>query len=126
MDAYNPLYTLDPDEWLALDEGERLLLVIKYHRRTEVELPSEEGHAATHVVVENQAALGNEVPAQATLERLMREGLDRHDAVHAVGSVLLNHVQDILSRADEEPDPNTRYFDELQRLSGAKWLKGFS
>ena len=126
MDAYNPIYTLDPDEWLALDEGERLLLVIEYHRRTEVELPSEEGHAATHVVVENQAALGNAVPTQATLERLMREGLDRHDAVHAVGSVLLNHVQDILSRADEGPDPNTRYFDELQRLSAAKWLKGFS
>ncbi len=126
MDSYDPLYTPDPDEWLALDEGERLLLVIEYHRRTEVELPSEEGHAATHVVVENQAALGNAVPTQATLERLMREGLDRHDAVHAVGSVLLNHVQDILSRADEEPDPNTRYFDELQRLSGAKWLKGFS
>ncbi len=126
MDAYDPLDAPDPDEWLALDEGERLLLVIEYHRRTEVELPSEEGHSATHVVVENQAALGNGVPTQATLERLMREGLDRHDAVHAVGSVLLNHVQDILSRADEGPDPNTRYFDELQRLSAAKWLKGNS
>ncbi len=126
MDIYDPLDAPDPDEWLALDEAERLMLVIEHHRQTEVELPSEEGHAATHVVVENQAAMGDEVPTQATLERLMREGLDRHDAVHAVGSVLVNHVQEILSRADEGPDPNTRYFDELQRLTAAKWLKDYS
>ena len=81
VNAYDPLDAPNPGQWLALDEGERLRLVIEHHRQTGVELPSEEGHAAIHVVVENQAALGDEVPTQATLARLMREGLDRHDAV---------------------------------------------
>ncbi len=126
MDAYDPLDAPDPDEWLSLDEAERLMLVIEHHHQTGIELPTEEGHAAIHVVVENQAALGDEVPTQATLERLMREGLDRHDAVHAVGSVLANHVQEILSGADEEPDPNARYFDGLEKLTAARWLKDYS
>ncbi len=126
MNAYDPLDAPNPGEWLALDEGERLRLVIEHHRQTAVELPGEESHAAIHVVVENQAALGDEVPTQATLARLMREGLDRHDAVHAVGSVLIDHVQEILGDAGEEPDPNTRYFGDLQRLTAAKWLEEFS
>ncbi len=126
MDAYDPLDAPDPDEWLSLDEAERLMLVIEHHRQAGIELPTEEGHAAIHVVVENQAALGDEVPTQATLERLMREGLDRHDAVHAVGSVLADHVQEILSGADEEPDPNAKIFDELEKLTAARWLKEYS
>ena len=126
MNAYDPLDAPNPGEWLALDEGERLRLVIEHHRQTGVELPSEESHAAIHVVVENQAALGDEVPTQATLARLMREGLDRHNAVHAVGSVLITHVQGILGDAGEEPDPNTRYFGDLKRLTAAKWLEEFS
>jgi hypothetical protein len=31
--------------------------------------------------VENQAALGDEIPVRGTLERLMGEGLDRHAAI---------------------------------------------
>ena len=48
----------DPDVWLELDETERLNLVIDYHRRTGVQLENLEPHAVTHVVVENQVALG--------------------------------------------------------------------
>jgi hypothetical protein len=40
-----------------------------------------------HVIVENQAAQGLETPVRRTLARLQAEGLSRHDAVHAVGSI---------------------------------------
>ena len=69
-------------------------------------------------------ALGDEISAQATLERLMREGLDRHDAIHAVGSVLVDFVQALI-RDDAAPGANERYNDQLKKLTAAEWLKGF-
>jgi hypothetical protein len=53
-----------------------------------VRLPNAQLHAVIHVVVENQLALGEEVVVE-TLARLQREGLGRHDGVHAIGSFLL-------------------------------------
>jgi len=46
-------------------------------------------HGVAHVIVENQIAAGDSTVEPVTLARLMREGLDRHDAIHAIGSVLM-------------------------------------
>src|SRR5258705_5345218 len=86
---YDAIEQPDPEIWLELDETERVDLVIDYHRRIGVQLESLELHAMAHVVVENQAALGEATPVPETLERLMDEGLDRHEAVHAIGSILM-------------------------------------
>jgi hypothetical protein len=59
---------------------------------------SARAHAATHVVVENQAAMGDATAVPATLARLMREGLERHDAVHAIGSVLMQIIFDMSTK----------------------------
>ena len=107
-----------------MGEDERMLLIMKYHREAGVELTNEQIHAVIHVVVENQIALGDEMSAQATLERLMREGLDRHEAIHAVGSVLVDFVQALI-RDDAAPGTNERYNEELEKLTAAKWLKTF-
>ena len=80
----------DPDAWLELDEAERIDLVIDYHRRTGVQLETPEPHAIAHVVVEDQVALGEVMPVPETLDRLMDEGLDRHDAVHVIGSIFMS------------------------------------
>jgi hypothetical protein len=55
-------------------------------------------HGLAHVMVENQIALGDPpVPAiREALVRLMGEGLDRHDALHAVGSVVMGIVSDVV------------------------------
>ncbi len=95
-----------------------------YHREAGVELPNEQLHAAVHVVVEIQIALGDEMSAQAALERLMREGLDRHEAIHAVGSVLVDLVQALI-RGDAAPEANERYDEKLKKLTSAEWLKTF-
>ena len=76
-------------------------------------------HAATHVIVENQAAMGDVTVVPATLDRLMREGLDRHDAIHAIGSVLLGIVLDAYH--DKQIDINATYGRELAELTAASW-----
>src|SRR4051812_42305165 len=94
----------DAETWLDLDETERVDLVIDYHRRTGVQLDSLELHSVTHVLVENQVALGDAAPVPATLARLMDEGLDRHEAIHAIGSILMSIVFDAVSKADNGGD----------------------
>ena len=54
---------------MALDEGKREYLVEQYHRKKRIKMPNARMHAMFHVVVENQIALGNEIPAQRTLTR---------------------------------------------------------
>ncbi len=125
MEAYDPLNAPDPDEWQSMDEDECINLVIEHHRRGSVELPNEQLHAAIHVIVENQIALGDEIPTQATMERLIREGLDRHDAIHAVGSVLVNSMHELLGEDNAAPSANEWLCGELNNLKAAEWLKGF-
>ena len=122
MNKYNPLKTPDPAEWLAMDEGERMTLVEEYHRRARIRLPDQIAHAAIHAVVETQI-IGHEVPARETLERLMLEGLDRHDAVHAIGSVLAGHMHKLMTRSESSSDPNADYCRDLKTLTAAKWRK---
>ncbi len=121
---YDPLNAPDPDDWQSMGEDERMMLVMEYHRKAGVELPNEQVHAVVHVVVENQITLGDEMSAQAALERLMREGLDRHEAIHAVGSVLVDFVLAPI-RDDAAPGTNERYNEELEKLTAAEWLKTF-
>jgi hypothetical protein len=78
---YEALEALEPEEWLAGDEAEGIQLAQAYHRRARVRLPNERVHAVFHVVVENQIALGDEIPVQRTLQRLITDGLDRHEAI---------------------------------------------
>ena len=126
MEAYDPLNAPDPDEWQSMDEDERINLVIEHHRQVRVELPNEQLHAVIHVIVENQIALGDEIPTQATLERLIREGLDRHDAIHAVGSVLVNFTRELLGDDDDAAwSANETFWEELNKLTAAEWLKSF-
>jgi hypothetical protein len=118
---YDAIEQPDPEIWLELDETKRVDLVIDYHRRIGVQLENSELHAVAHVVVENQIALGEATPAPETLERLMDEGLDRHEAVHAIGSILMEIVFDAAHKPDDEGDINANYYRELALLTAADW-----
>lgn len=91
MIRYDPSQTPDPAEWLELDEQERVDRVERYHRRARIDLPNLTLHATIHVAVENQLAADDE-PAVRALVRLMKEGLSRHDAVHAIGSLVAEQI----------------------------------
>ena len=120
---YDPDRKLDVEAWLDLDEDERMSLVIDYHRRARIKLPNAKVHAIVHTIVENQAALGTGYVVAGTLERLMSEGLDRHEAIHAIGSVLMGHILD-LQQGRLKGDLNEVYFQELAQLSAENWRSG--
>jgi hypothetical protein len=125
MNNYDPLKVPDPQQWLALDEQKRIALVRDYHRRKRVRLPNEQVHATAHAIVENQIALGDQTPVPRTLQRLMGEGLDRHQAIHAVGMVLFEYLFDLakMKAPPSGADPNTAYFAALERLTAEDWRR---
>lgn len=123
MDKYDPLVAPEPAAWLALDEGERLILVEDYHARHRIKLPNAHIHATAHVIVENQIAEGDAIPVRKKARQLMAQGLDRHDAIHAIGSVLMGHLANVARGKISGPDPNQRYFSALRRLTAQKWLR---
>lgn len=119
---YDPLTGPDPGEWLALSELEQLDAILAFHRRARIKLPNELLHATFHSVVESQVAAGSELPVAATLQRLMGEGLNRHDAIHAIGMVLAGHIHDLLQGgAPAAGDPNAPYYAELGQLTAQRW-----
>ncbi|MET4218599.1 hypothetical protein ABIB00_003817 [Bradyrhizobium sp. LB14.3] len=128
MLEYDPFVEPDPDQWLALDEQEQIDLVVAYHRRAGIRFPREQAHAIFHAIVERQIA-DTELPVRGTAERLMSEGLDRHEAIHAIGSVLAAHMHDLIHGAESGSDPDTRsdpneaYFAELEALTADDWLQ---
>src|ERR1700704_2055333 len=123
MASYNPDKPL-PSGWLETDEGERIELVASYHRRREISLPNAQLHAVIHVVVENQLALGEQAVVE-TLARLQREGLSRHDALHAIGSALAADLYELMQESSEATgDTYRRYLERLQELTAEKWRTG--
>nr|WP_249146199.1 SEC-C metal-binding domain-containing protein [Bradyrhizobium diazoefficiens] len=129
--GYDPFVEPHADHWLALDEQDRIDLVMDYHRDAGIRLPREKLHAVFHAIVESQIA-DPQLPVRRTAQRLMSEGLDRHEAVHAIGSVLAGHINDLMrgnkSEADATDmvsgrDPNEDYFAELEALTAENWLR---
>jgi hypothetical protein len=120
---YDPHSPVDPEAWLALDESERIHAVTEYHRRRRIRLPNRTLHAAIHVIVESQVALGDKHPASSVLARLMREGLDRHEAIHAIGSALAGQLFNVLKQRNSETDIHAEYLERLNRLTAESWRK---
>jgi hypothetical protein len=80
-------------------------------------------HAVFHVIAENQIAMGDEIQVRRTLVRLMEEGLDRHEAIHAIGSALAEHMYDLFHGAVAQPDPTQPYYAALDRLTAEEWRR---
>jgi len=119
---YDPSADGDAKAWLALDEGERIELVRDFHARNKIRIPNPEAHAVIHAIVENQ--LAEQLPAAvAALGRLKGAGLDRHEAVHAIGSVLMEHMRALMNGARDTADPNGPYLAALEKLTAESWLR---
>jgi len=125
MEAYNPERGPEPESWLELDEQERILLIETWHRVARIKLPNLTAHAALHVIVENQIALDLESVVRA-MDRLRKQGLTRHDAIHAIGSVVAENLFGIL-KADQNDDAvasQARYYAAVERLTAVSWRRG--
>lgn len=121
MQYYNPLKAQNRRSWLSMDEAERVELIRQYHEQNGEYGESLDTHAAIHCAVETQISMETPVVCEA-LGRLLDQGLNRHDAIHAIGTVLAEHIHDLLSqKEDAETDPNEQYYERLSRFNADDW-----
>jgi len=118
---YDPEIAPDPDEWLASTEAERLDAVRRRHQTARHQAGSPQLHVAIHVTVENQLAERHRDATEA-MDRLLAEGLRRHEALHAIGSVVAAEMFEIL-KSGRIHDPEV-YSRKLQELTAAAWRTG--
>ena len=122
METYDPETAPDTAEWLELEEDERISRVSAYHRHAKIKLPNLKIHAALHSVVENQIAEELQT-VRETVARLQAEGLSRHDAIHAVGSVLVIRLQALMREGARAQFEVEAYSQDLRALTAGGWLK---
>lgn len=120
MLRYDPLKAPDPEKWLEATEAERIKNVENYHKRSNIAEPKLKLHAIAHAAVETQ--LAHQLPdVTAAMTRLLAQGMDRHEILHAIGHVLMAMHFDIKNRVIEDADEE-EYFRRLGRLTAKKWL----
>jgi hypothetical protein len=124
MNNYQPNKPVDPQQWLDMDEIERIELVREYHQTLDHGLPEDgfSGHCIIHTIVENQIAMGVEYVPE-TIAKLTRQGLDRHEAVHAVGAILSEDIFEMLNGYSKEFSAK-KHRRKLDKLTAKRWNKG--
>lgn len=118
---YDPDHDVDPKAWLALDESLRISAAETYHRNAKIKLPNVKVHAIMHAVVENQLALGQPDMVRYVFARLRSEGLTRHDAIHAIGSVVAGQMFSLLKEGQTPDNTPQAYAEKLGRLTAESW-----
>lgn len=113
---YDPMNAPDGEEWLALDEDEKIELVWEYHLQTNPEAAVDLLHSFVHVVVETYAANGDKYPVKKVLDRIMYQGLNRHEAIHAIGGKLIKTIWQI-GRGRNASEA----FKEISRFKAPDW-----
>ena len=116
MNCYDPEYVPNPEQWLALDEQVRIGLAEEYHRAKHIKLPNAKAHAAFHAIVENQIAENLECVVRA-MARLTAEGLSRHESIHAIASVLAEHIHELFTTTGDEKHSTAIYSAAVERLT---------
>ena len=61
------------------------------------------------------------------MSRLQREGLSRHDAIHAVGSVSAEHLFETMKSNDQDAGSmaQTRFSAAVERLTAKSWREDY-
>jgi hypothetical protein len=119
--SYDAERAPSPGEWLAAGDTVRMQAIEAHHRSLDGHPPNPNArlHALMHLIVENQLAAGDPAEVRATLERLVAAGLTRHEAIHAIGSVMADVVAGVMR--------NNQAFDRvaatrsLARLRPESW-----
>lgn len=120
---YDPNFEPDPQAWLALSGLERIRLAQSHHVSARVRVPNMKAHAAMHATVENQVATGYG-PSKRAIARLQSEGLTRHEAVHAVASVVVQFIDELNTGQTEEQQSSfqSRMGQAIEGLNAQQWL----
>jgi hypothetical protein len=116
---YDPTEPPVPSEWLEADEGERLDAVLRHHKRARFRGGNVRVHSVVHVAVESQLAEGLQATVRA-MSRLTEGGLDRHEAIHAIGSVVAGQIYQVFQQRAHDPEV---YAAELDKLTVESWRR---
>ncbi|MEO6326709.1 MAG: hypothetical protein ABIQ65_18945, partial [Thermoanaerobaculia bacterium] len=108
--------------WLEADEGERLAAIRLHHEELAAHPRAENNrlHAGVHLIVENQLASGEAPDVSRAVLRLMAAGASRHEAIHAVGLVLMEEMAQMVQ--EERAFDLKRVGKELKGLKAAEWM----
>ncbi len=127
--SYDPDFPLPSSEWLNMSESERLQRVTQYHTVNRIKAGSVQAHAAFHVTVENQIAMGQDSTVKA-MARLQKDGLPRHEALHAIASVIAKQVYGVLRSPpgadDQSSDLQALLDSAIDALDAQAWLDSHS
>ena len=96
----------------------------KYHELTAKpgdKPPNMQRHVGMHVLVEQQIARNQPPEVTQALGRLRRDGMRRHDAVHAIGFILTEHMKQAMEA--RTPVDESAYGRELSKLTLKSWLQ---
>ena len=123
MLQYNPEVTQNPSDWLAMDEEDRIQLIEEYHHSKRIKMGSVKAHAMFHSMVENQIVEGVESVVHA-MDRLIKQGLSRHDAIHAIGSIIAEQFYEATNNEGTSGgSPQDRFNEKVNRLNAKDWLR---
>lgn len=53
----------------------------------------------------------------------MKGGLDRHEALHAIGSVVMEHIMRLSKEPTPDGDLRKMYFDAVDALTAKSWRR---
>jgi len=123
MKEYDALIEPESEKWLKLSEENRIAIIESYVRNHEKTIEEEAFllHSSIHMVVENQLAENIESTKEA-YNRLLRQGLNRHEAIHAIGAVVTEDIYDMLK--NKKTFNHEKYKNRLRKLTAKKWKKG--
>ena len=123
--SYDPGKRVDPAWWNSLGSDERVHIAEAAHvvpGAWHFPIRDSRAHAIMHVVVENLVAQGDETPIYATLQKLARQGLERHDAIHALSTVFAEHARTIGGgRADSDTPPPEAQVKRAAAMTASSW-----
>ncbi len=118
MMTYDASVAPDAAAWLALDEQTRSDVVAEYHRVNRIPVARRDRmmHSAIHAIVETQIASNDPPEVTEAMTRLMAAGLERHEAVHAVGTTLARYMFSLSRGESTADDGHARYREAVAQL----------
>jgi hypothetical protein len=115
MREYNPAKSPDRQQWLALDKTRQLEIIRLAHDDMETSENALATHCGMHSAVETQIAQ-NSPGVRNAMGRLRKQGTSRHNALHAIGLVLIQHMRRMATSQDEPDIANAHYQTQLAEL----------
>jgi hypothetical protein len=114
---YDPGSSPEADEWTRTDLFDRLDAIVRFHGGPGDDPGRATMHGWLHLVAENQLADGHLV-ATTKLRALVRAGVSRHEAIHAIGHAIMSAAEppEESDAPDDLPDDATWLSPERQAL----------